>query len=167
MAYGLNNVARSGFALCTNHCCTLGNAAKCLVKVLCATNERNFELVFVDVVNIVGRRKHFALVDVVYLDGLQNLSLGKVADAALGHHGDRNGLLDALNHLGVAHTRNATSCANVGRDTFQCHNGACARSLGNACLLGGCNVHDNTAFKHLCQVAVQFLSVLFHFDLLF
>ncbi len=44
----------------------------------------------VDVVLLVGRREHLALVDVVDAQRLEHLRLDEVADAALGHHRDRH-----------------------------------------------------------------------------
>lgn len=48
-----------------------------------------------------------------------------MTDTALGHDGDRHSLLDALDHLGVAHARHATSCTDVGGNALECHNGTC------------------------------------------
>ena len=162
MAHGLDDVARARLTLGADHRGTLGNAAERLAEVACATDERHLKLCLVDMVDVVRRAQHLALVDVVDLDGLENLCLDEVADAALGHHGDGDGGLDALDHLRVAHAAHATSGADVGGNALQGHDGAGASLLGDACLLGGCYVHDHTALQHLGEVAVQLLSVLFH-----
>ena len=112
-------------------------------------------------INIVGRRQNLALVDIVDLNSLQNLSLNEMTDTALGHDGDRHCLLDALDHLGVAHARHTTSCTDVGGNALECHNGTRTCLFSDFCLLGCCHIHNHAAFQHLCQVAVQFLSV-FH-----
>ena len=113
-------------------------------------------------VNIIGRGEHLALVNIIDLDGLQNLSLCKMADTTLCHDRDRDGLLDALDHLRVAHARHATSCTNVGRNALKSHNGTSTCSLSNLSLFRGCYIHDNTALKHLCKVAVESLSFFVH-----
>ena len=113
-------------------------------------------------VDIIGRREHFTLVDIVDFDGLKDLCLCKMSDTALGHHGDADGFLNAFNHLGVAHTRNAARSTDVGRNTFQCHN--CAGTCGfcNTCLFGSGDVHNDAALKHLRQLAVEGCSI-FHY----
>ena len=114
VAYGLDDVARARLTLGANHRGTLGNAAERLAEIACATDERHLKLCLVDMVDVVRRAQHLALVDVVDLDGLKNLCLDEVADAALGHHGDGDGGLDALDHLRVAHAAHATSGTDVG-----------------------------------------------------
>ena len=158
----LHHVARSWFALSAYHRGTFGNAAQSLAQVLGTADERHVKLRLVDVVNIVGRREYLALVDVVYLYGLQYLCLGKVANAALCHHGYGDSLLYALYHLGVAHTRHATGCTDVCWNALQSHHCTCTGCFGNLCLLRCRYIHNHTALEHLCQVAVQFLSVLCH-----
>ncbi len=44
----------------------------------CMTNTFYIEVVLVDVVLFIGHSQHLALIDVVHLDGLQDLSLHKV-----------------------------------------------------------------------------------------
>ena len=85
-----------------------------------------------------------------------------MTDTALCH--DRYGysFLNTLYHLWIAHARNATSCTDVGRNTFERHYCTGTSGLSNLCLLGSSNVHDDTALEHLCKVAVKFLSVFFH-----
>ena len=112
-------------------------------------------------INVVGGRENFALVDVVNLDGFQYLSLDEVTDTALGHDGDSDGLLDAANHLGVAHTRHTSCGADIGRNAFQRHDGTGTCGLGNTGLFGSCYIHDDTAFEHLSQLAVEQSSI-FH-----
>jgi hypothetical protein len=62
------------------------------------------------------------------------LAFDKVADSGLCH--DRNGhsCHDLLDHLWIRHSRHATLYSNVGRYTFQGHDGNCASFLGDACL---------------------------------
>ena len=111
-------------------------------------------------IHVVGGREHFALVDVVDLNGLQDLGLGEVADAALGHDRDGNGLLDPLDHLGVAHAGHAASRADVSGDPLQRHHGASAGFLGDAGLLRGRDVHDDAALQHLGQFLVQLITII-------
>ena len=80
-------------------------------------------------IDVIGRGENLGLIDVVDLDGLQDLRLDDVTDALEGHDGA----------------------------------GACL--LGDACLLGRGNVHDDAALEHLRELAIEFdavgLAVLF------
>ena len=161
VAHCLHYVARAWLALGAYHGGTLGYAPESLTQVARSAHEGHSEPRLVYVVDIVGRREHLALVYVVYLDGLQYLRLGYVAYAALRHHGYAHRLLYAPYHLGVAHAAHAPRRPYVGRYALQRHHGTRASLLGYACLLGGCHVHYHSALQHLCQLAVQGLSV-FH-----
>ena len=96
-----------------------------------------------------------ALVDVVDLYGLQDLRLDNVADAALGHNGDGDCLLDALDHLGVRHPGHPSGGADVRRDPLKGHDRARAGLLSDPRLLGRGDVHDDAALQHLCQLLVE------------
>ena len=100
-------------------------------------------------------RDSFGFVDVVDVDGLEDLRLGEVPDAAFRHDGDGDGRLDALDHGRVAHAGHAAGRADVGRDALECHDGRSAGILGNAGLLGSGDVHDDAAFQHLGELAVE------------
>ena len=110
-------------------------------------------------IDVIGGGENLGLVDVIDLDGLKDLRLNNVADAALGHNGDGDGLLDALDHLGVAHARDAACGTDIGRDALECHNGAGARFFGDACLLGRGDVHDDAALEHLRELAIKFDAI--------
>lgn len=69
----LNNVARAGLTLGADHGSTLGNAAQGLTEVTATADERNFEIVLLDVVFVIGRSQHFGFVDVVNAEGLEDL----------------------------------------------------------------------------------------------
>ena len=131
------------------------DAAERLAEVRAAADERHRELPLVDVVLEVGGRQHLGLVDVVDLERLQDLRLGEVADAALGHHRDRDGLLDALDHVRVGHAGDAAVAADVGRDALERHDGARACLLGDLRLLGVDDVHDHAALEHLGEAALD------------
>ena len=158
VADGLHHVARTRLALGADHRCPLGDTAQGFTQILCATNERHVEFRLVDVVDIVSRTEHLALVDIVDLDGLQYLCLGNVSDATFRHHGNGDGILNATNHFRVAHAAHATRSTNVGRNPFQSHYGTSACFLSDASLFWGCHVHNHAAFQHLSQLAVKFLS---------
>ena len=81
--------------------------------------------------------------------------LDEVPDAALGHHGDRDGLLDAGDHLGVAHAGHAAVGADVGGDPLEGHHGAGAGLLGDARLVRRGDVHDDAALQHLREPALD------------
>ena len=167
MRHGLHHVASTRFAFRPNHRCTFDNAPQGFAQILCTADERYIETGLVNVINIVCRRKHLALVDIIDLDSLQNLRLSKVADAALGHHRDGNGSLNTFDHLRIAHPRNTASCTNISRNALERHHCTRTRSLGNTSLFRSCHVHNHSALKHLSQVAVQCLSVFSHNDIYF
>ena len=86
--------------------------------------------------DLVGRRQHLALVDVVDAERLEHLGLGEVADAGLGHHRDRDRGLDALDQRRIAHAGHAAVAADVGRHPLERHHGDGAGVLGDLRLLG-------------------------------
>jgi hypothetical protein len=155
VADGLDDVAGARLALGADHRCALADAPQCLAEVRRAANEGDAERPLVDVVRLVGRRQDLGLVDVVHLEGLEHLRLGEVPDAGLGHDGDRHGLLDALDHRGVRHARDAAVAAYVGGHALQRHHGGRAGGLGHACLLGVDHVHDDAALEHLRQAGLD------------
>ena len=69
--------------------------------------------------------------------------------------GMRDRGLDALDHLRVAHPRDATVAADVGGHALERHHGARARVLGDLGLLGGDDVHDDAALHHLGEAALD------------
>ena len=156
----LDHVTGARLALGADHGSALGDAAQGLAQVTGTADEGYLELGLVDMIHVVGGRQHFTLVDVVDLNGLQDLGLGEVADAALGHDRDGNGLLDPLDHLGVAHAGHAASRADVSGDPLQRHHGASAGFLGDAGLLRGRDVHDDAALQHLGQFLVQLITII-------
>ena len=158
MGDGLYNVARARFALGADHACALCNAAERFTEVTCAADERHVELGLVDVIYIVGGGEDFTFVDVVDFNGLKNLRLYEMTDAALRHDRNGNRLLNAANHAGVAHTGNTARRADVRRDALKRHDSARASLLGNLCLLRGGNVHDDAALEHLRQFLVEFVT---------
>ena len=163
MANSLNDIARARLTLRTDHRGTLIDAAQGFAQVFCPANERHPEGSFIDMIHIIGRRKHLALIDIVNLYGLQNLRFGKMSDTAFGHDRDGDRLLNTANHLRVAHARHASRSPYVGGDSFQSHYRTGTCRLGNACLLRGSHIHNHAALQHLCQLAVQLLSLLIHF----
>ena len=104
---------------------------------------------------LVGRRQHLRLVDVVDLERLEHLRLDEVADPRLRHHRDADRLLDAGDHLGVGHPRDAAVAADVGGHAFERHHRRGARLLGDRRLLGRHDVHDHAALQHLGQAALD------------
>ncbi len=86
----MDHVAGARLALGANHGRALGDAPQGLAQVARAADKGRLEGVLVDVMRFVGGSQDFALVDEVNANLLQNLRFGKVADARLGHHGDRN-----------------------------------------------------------------------------
>ena len=120
-----------------------------------AADERDGERPLVDVVGLVGRGEHLALVDVVDAERLEDLRLGEVADAALGHDRDRDRGLDALDHRRVAHAGDAAVAADVGGHPLERHHRDRAGVLGDPGLLGGDDVHDDAAPQHLGEAPLD------------
>ena len=142
-------------ALRADHCGAFGDSSQGLAEIRAATDERDGEVPFVDVVLEVGRGEHLGLVDVVDLERLEDLRLGEMADAALRHHRDRDGLLNALDHVGVRHARDAAVPADVRRHALERHHRAGARLFGDLRLLGVDDVHDHAALQHLREAALD------------
>ena len=65
MPDGLDDIAGTGFALGADHGRPLGDPPQRLTQVAAAADERDLESMLVDVVLLVRRGQHFALVDVV------------------------------------------------------------------------------------------------------
>src|SRR5699024_5494724 len=113
------------------------------------THERHIETLFVDVVGVVGRRQHFGLVDVVHTERLQYLRLDHVSDTSLRHHRDGYRVDDLCDQFRVTHPHHSPFGANIGRNSFQRHDGHGPGILGDLRLLGSDNVHDHTAGEGL------------------
>ena len=151
----MDHVAGSGFALGANHGRALGNAAQGFAQVPGAANKRSGKGVLVDVVQLVGRRQHLALIDEVDAQVLQYLRFGKMPDARLGHHRDRNRADNFLDQAGLGHARHAALGADHRRHPLQRHDRGGAGPLGNDGLLGAHHVHDDAALEHLSQAQLQ------------
>ena len=155
VAHGLDDVAGARLALGADQAGALADAPQRLAEVGRAAHEGHREGPLVDVVLLVGRGEHLGLVDVVDVESLEDLGLGEVADAGLGHHRDRHGRLDLLDHLGVAHARDAAVAADVRGHPLEGHHGHRAGVLGDLGLLGVDDVHDDAAAQHVGQSALD------------
>ena len=82
---------------------------------------------------------------------LQDLRLGEVADARLGHDRDRDDGLDAFDQRRVAHAGDAAVAADVGRHALERHDRYRAGVFGDLGLRGVDDVHDHAAAQHLGQ----------------
>ena len=138
----------AGFALGANHRRAFGDAAERFAEIARAANERDAIVVLPDVILFVGGSKHFALVDEIDFERLQNFGFGEVADANFGHHGNRDGVHDFANDLDAGHARDAAFFADVGGDALERHDGAGAGFLGDLGLRGVGDVHDHAALEH-------------------
>ena len=72
VAHRFHDVAGARLALGADHGRALADAPQRLAQIARAADERHLEIVLVDVVLFVGRRQHFALVDVVHAQRFQN-----------------------------------------------------------------------------------------------
>ena len=136
VAHRLDDVAAARFALAANHRRAFGDAPQRFAEVARAAHERRRERVLVDVILVVGRRKHFGFVDVIHAELLQHLGLGKVADANFRHDRNGHGVHDAADQLDAAHARDAAGSANIGRNALQRHHGDGAGFLSDAACSG-------------------------------
>ncbi len=133
MPHGLDHIAGAGLALGAHHGRAFADPAQRLAQVAAAAHERHLERVFEDMVRLVGRGEDLGLVDVVDAQRLEHLCLDEMADAALGHHRDADGVHDLQDHRRVAHAGHAASDADIGRDAFEGHDGARPR-LARRCV---------------------------------
>jgi hypothetical protein len=151
----LDNVSRSGLALCADHSGAFGDTSQSFAQTPAAAHERDAEGVFVDVVDGVGRCQDLGLVDVVNTKGFENLNekrgvsetvglererlnaylaFNKVSNPCLRHDGYGDGIHNLLDHLGVAHAGYATLDSDVCWDALEGHDGCCAGLFRYACL---------------------------------
>ena len=152
---GVDDVAGAGLALRPDHRRAFGDPAEGLAEIRRAADEGNGERMLVDVVLDVGRGQDLGLVDVVDLQRLEDLRLDEVADPALRHHGDRDGLLDLADLLGIRHPGDPAVTADVGRDALEGHDRTRAGILGDTGLLGVDDVHDDAALEHLREARLD------------
>ena len=151
MTDGLGNISGARLSLRSDHRSALGDAAQSLAQVRRPTHEGDAKGPLIDVIGVVSRAKHFRLIDKVHLEGLEHLGLDEVADPGFGHDRDGDSLDDALDKVGVAHPCHATLSSDIGRDSFQGHNGTSSGILGDLRLLGGDDVHDDATLEHVGQ----------------
>ena len=126
-----------------DHGGALGNAPQRLTQVVRAAHERDGERPLVDVVLLVRRGQHLALVDVVDAQHLEHLGLGEMPDPGLGHYRDAHGRFDALDQSRVAHPGHAAVAADVGGHPLEGHDRGSAGILGHDRLFGRDHVHDH------------------------
>src|SRR6266404_193583 len=100
MTHSFDDVSGTCFTFGADHRRTLTNATKRFSEVASPTNERNFELVLVDVMLFIGRRQHFAFIDEVDPQRFEYLRFGEVTYADFGHHRNRDNGHDLPNPLG-------------------------------------------------------------------
>jgi hypothetical protein len=153
---GFDHVAGAGFAFGADHCSAFGASAECFAEVAGSADEGNGEIVFVDVVSVVGGGEDFAFVDEVDFEGFEDLSFDEVPDAALCHDGNIDGGFDLEDHFGVGHSRDSAIFADVGGNSFECHDGDGSSVFGDSGLLRVDDVHDDAAFEHFGEA--DFLS---------
>ena len=72
--------------------------------------------------------------------------------------------LSAAMLLGVCACSGGTD---IGGNAFEGHDGGCTGGFGDFCLFRGGHIHDDSTFKHLGEILVEFVAVLFrHVNLL-
>ncbi|CDN43164.1 hypothetical protein BN871_CM_00100 [Paenibacillus sp. P22] len=148
VANGFNNVARSRLALGTHHRCAFLDAAQSLAQILGSAYERNREFALVDMEHFVGRREHFALVDIVGAERFQHARFHIMADAGFGHDRDGNDLHHLFEDSRVRHAGYAACGADIRRHALKGHDCRSACRFGDLGLLRVHDVHDDAAFLH-------------------
>ena len=149
MAHGLDDVPGARLALRADHGRPLRDTPERLAQVRRPADEGDGEAPLVDVVLLVGRREDLGLVDEVHAQALEDLGLGEVPDARLGHDWDGDRRLDPLDQLGIAHARHPAVTPDVGGHPLEGHHGDGAGVLGHLGLLGVDHVHDDAAPQHV------------------
>ena len=155
VGHGGHHVAGSSLALGANHGSAFPNTTNGFTKPGGAANEGNAVVVFVDVEVGVGWREDFTFVHHVNAHRFQNSCLTVVADARFGHHGDGGAVEDALNHVGVAHSSDATRFSDVSWDTLERHDGDGSSVFCHGGLFRVDNVHDDAALLHSCKASLE------------
>ena len=153
MAGGLGDVAGAGLALGADHGRALADPTQRLTEVGGSAYERDGEAVLIDVVGVVGRRKHLGFVDEIDLQLLKDLSLDEVPNTGLGHDRDGHRLNDLRDEIGIAHTGDSALRADISGHAFKRHDGDGAGVLCDAGLLGRHDIHDDAALEHVGQSA--------------
>src|SRR5262249_54864554 len=115
----------------------------------------NIKRMLIHMVCFIGWREHFALIDVINTERFEDLRLGKMADAALGHYRNRNGFHDLANLFRRCHARNPAFGADLRRNAFERHHRNRAGLLGDLSLARIRHVHDDAAFEHFGEAGLQ------------
>ena len=142
MTYCLHNVTGTGLTFGTDHGCTFVDTAQCFAQILGTADKRYVKLGFVNMVNVISRRKYLALVDIINFQRFQNLCFYKMTDAHLCHNRNGNSVLNFLNQLRVAHACYTACCTDIGRNLLQRHNSAGTCCLCDTRLLRCRNIHN-------------------------
>ena len=106
-------------------------------------------------VALVGRGEDLRFVDVVDPQGLEDLGLGEVPDAHLGHHRDGDAFHDLADLADGGHAGHTAVLANVRGHPFQGHDRHRAGVLGDLRLTGIGHVHDHATLEHLGQAGLE------------
>ena len=120
------------------------------------------KLGLVDVALLIGGGEDLALVDVIDLQGLEDLGLHEMADPGLGHDRDGDALFDLGDHLRVRHAGHPAVPADIRGHPLQGHDGHGARLFGDLRLFHIGHVHDHAALEHLGELDIQFVSFCIH-----
>ncbi len=151
MAYRFNNIAGTCFTLGADHGSAFTDPAEGLSKVTAAADKGYFEVSLVDMEPVIGRGKHFTLINKVHVQRFKDLRFNKVTDPAFCHDRDTYRFLNFYNNIGVRHSCDTACNPYVCRNPFKCHYGGRSRIFGYPGMVRRNNIHDYTAFKHFGQ----------------
>lgn len=149
MSDGFDDVASTCFTFCADHGGAFLNSSARFAQVASAADERDLELMFIDMIIFVGHGQDFGFVDIVDIEGLEDLCFDEVSDTDFSHDGDGDGIFNGFDQRGIAHAGDAAFFTDIGGDSFQRHNGDGTRFLCNFRLFGVDDVHNDAAFEHL------------------
>mmetsp|Transcript_23533 Transcript_23533/g.49693 ORF Transcript_23533/g.49693 Transcript_23533/m.49693 type:complete len:270 (+) Transcript_23533:479-1288(+) len=151
VTHSLDDISRPGLSLGAEHGRPLGDSSEGLADVATSAHEGHVELIFIDVVDLIGHGEDFRLVDVVDFAGLENLGFDEVSDAGFGHDGDGDGVFDFEDHGRVGHAGDSSVAADVGGDAFEGHDGDGSGGFGDFGLFYVHDVHNYSSLEHLSQ----------------
>ena len=157
-----DHVACPSLSLGSNHRRTLHDAPARLSEADTATDEGDGEVVLCNVVERISRCQDLALVDHVDSERLQHPCFLIMPYPCLGHHRDAGRVYDGAYQVRMAHSGHPSVGSDVRRDPLKGHHRSSTSVLGYVRLLGRDDIHDDAAFLHLGETALEELCAVTH-----
>ena len=96
MADCLNNITGTRFSFGPDHGSTFGDSSQSFTQIFGTTYKWNFEISFVNMIDIICRGENFAFINVINFKSFQNLSFCEVANTTFCHNWNGNSILDVF-----------------------------------------------------------------------